>query len=268
MQKAHLFCLLVLAIIFGSCKKEVAVETYSYARIKVIYKNFAQAPDIKIEANATTLGTMKVLPQVPFEGLIMKTSERVSLRIKRLSNDSLLLDTAFVPARENVFTVFITDLLNVAAFYTPPATPVSPDSNRLQLLNNVKVQGVGVKVNFRFFAPLTTTLTSFEELPQYAVNNVEYGKISAPVDIPKMKYPTGQVQTVLRPIYIKTYDAVTGTLLVDLKTGTTNNTYGNVIATGVYTAATSGGKFNIINVNTTESGGVVSYVRPFPSYAM
>lgn len=266
MQKINYFFLLLMvsfAALVG-CNKETPIENYDYARIIVIYKNFSQAPGITVHLDNSLLGSLQ--PGRTREDLILATNNQVNLKIKRETTGELLLDSSFVPARLNNFTLFITDLLNVAQFYTPPPQPVNVDSFRIQLLNNIKIQHTGKKINFKFFVPLMPTLTGFEQLTGYELNNVPYGKLSEPIDIPKLKYPAPQPQTVLRPVYIKAYDAETGQLLVDLKTGTANNTYGNVIQTGSYT--TPAGKYNVINVSVVESGSEVSYVRPFPSYPM
>jgi hypothetical protein len=238
---------------------------YEYAKIKVTYKNFTQAPSVIIKVDTITVGGLQSGRFV--EKLIPLSSKPLRLRIFREdAPEQLLLDSSFVPAKDNNFTLFITDLLSVAEFYTPPASPVNKDSNRVQLLNNIKVQGVGKTINFKFFTSLNTGNTAFEALAGYELNNVEYGKVSTPIDIPLMKYPAGQTQAASRPVYIKAYDAVTGTLLVDIKTGSSFAAYGRVVPTGSIT--TNGGKHSIINVNATETAGVVSYVSPFQIYSM
>ncbi|MET0395101.1 MAG: hypothetical protein ABW019_18285, partial [Chitinophagaceae bacterium] len=242
---------------------ETLIENYEYATIGVAYKNFSQAPAITIQVNDAVLGTLQA--GITGEYRILLSDKPVTLRIKRQSSNELLLDSVFVPKRNNYFTLFITDLLNVASFYTPPATPVPGDSNRLQLLNNVKVQGVGKKVNFKFFAPATPSQAAFEELTAYALNNVEYGKLSPVINIAVSKYPVGQPQTISRAVYIKAYDAETGQLLIDLKTGASNATYGRIISSA--SLATAGGKYTVVNVSV-QNTSTVAYTQPFASYPM
>lgn len=267
MQKGNFFYLLLLFTFIISCTKEKTVENYDYGRVSVAYKNFASAPDVKIELNNKVLGTLKAGSPRPLESMFVREEKPVTLRIKKLSTDSILLDTTFLPAHENNFTLFITELLNLATFYTPLKSSVSLDSNRFQLLNNIRIQGVQRKVNFRFFAPLNTTLTAFEELP-YELKNVEFGQLSTAIDVPKSRYPAGQSQTFRRPLYIKVYDAVTDTLLVDLKTGTANGTYGRILSSGTFTSASSGGAFKIVNMSTVQAIGPAAYVDPLTIYDM
>ena len=267
MQKGIFFLLCFSVLLFVACKKEVAVENYEYGRISVSYKSFASAPEVKVELDGTSLGTLTAGSPRPLENLFVREGKKVRLRIKKLATDSLLLDTTFLPNRENKFTLFITELLNLATFYTPLNSSVSLDSNRFQLLNNVQIQGIQRKVNFRIFAPLTTSLTAFEELP-YMLKNVDYGKLSEPLDVPKSRYPTGQSQTFRRPLYVKVYDAVTDTLLVDLRTGSANGTYGRILSSGTFTSASSGGAFKIVNISTVQSGSTTAYKDPLTIYDM
>ncbi len=254
-----------LLLLLQSCTKERQVEEHEYAKIEVVYKNFDQAPDIELELDNGPIGSLNA-GQSKTE-LMIRTGETNRLSIKRLSTGALLLDTVFQPQQQNKFTVWITDLLKIAAFYTQPV--ISPDSTKLRVLNNTIVQGAGRKVNFKFFRQLNRTLTGFEELAGYELRNVEYGKLSELITLPKVMMPAGQPQTQTSGIYIKTYDAQTGQLLIDLKTGTTNATYGRVLpATSTGSLNSILGKFFIVNVISQETGGSVSYVAPMSVYSM
>jgi len=210
---------------------------------------------------------------------ILLSDKEMTLQIKRKSSDSLLLDTTFVPSRNNDFTIFIIDALNYAKFYNSKTTSsVSLDSNRFQLLNNVKIGGVGRKVNFRFFAPLfiSSSAQKYDSLP-FVLRNVPFGDLSDPIDILKSRYPkrppgwtssADQVQTASQSLFIKVYDAATDTVLIgDLKT-TSSSAYGRILLQGTFTSTTaSGGKNRIVNVVTTTTAPP-AFVSTFSFYDM
>ena len=263
MQKSYFLYLIALALFTFACRKDngTPVENYVYGNIYVGYRLVAQAPTLTVTLDGTTLDSLVTGGYLNHK--ILLSDKEMTLQIKRKSSDSLLLDTTFVPARTNDFTIFIIDALNYAQFYnTKGASSVSLDSNRFQLLNNIRIGGVGRMVNFRFFLPqwISGSAQKFDTLP-IVLKNVPFGEISDPVDILKSHYPkrpTGwtsssdQSQTASQAVYIRAYDAATDTVLIgDLKTSA-SSTYGRILPQSLFsTTTTSGGKYKIVNVATT-----------------
>jgi hypothetical protein len=260
-----------------ACQKGEPVENYEYGNVSVNYRLVAKAPTVTILLDGTRLDSL--ISGLSLNHRILLSDKEMTLQIKRKSSDSLLLDTTFAPSRNNDFTIFIVDALNFAKFYNSKGTSsVSLDSNRFQLLNNVKIGGVGRKVNFRFFAPqwISSSAQKFDTLP-FVIKDVPFGGISDPIDLLKSRYPkrppgwtatADQSQTASQALYIRTYDAATDTLLIgDLK-ATASSAYGRIITQSTFsTTATSGGKYKIVNVATTTTTPF-AYVTSFAIYDM
>ncbi|MFL5747103.1 MAG: hypothetical protein ACJ751_20660 [Niastella sp.] len=279
MQKSYFLYLIALGLFTFACRKDngTPVENYAYGNISVNYRLVAKAPTVTVTLDGVNVDSL--LSGNSLNHRILLSDKEMTLQIKRKSSDSLLLDTTFVPSRNNDFTIFIVDALNYAKFYNSKETSsVSIDSNRFQLLNNVKIGGVGRKVNFRFFAPLFISSSSqkFDTLP-IVLRNVPFGELSDPVDFLKSRYPkrppgwtssSDQSQTSSQALYIRAYDAATDTLLIGDLRATASSAYGRILPQSLFsTTATSGGKYKIVNVATTTTTPP-AFVSTFAIYDM
>lgn len=280
MQKSYFLYLIVLGLLTFACRKDngTPVENYAYGNISVNYRLVAQAPTLTVKLDGTTLDSLATGGFLNHR--ILLSDKEMTLQIKRKSSDSLLLDTTFVPSRNNDFTIFIIDALNYAKFYNSKSTSsVSIDSNRFQLLNNVKIGGVGRTVNFRFFAPLfiSSSAQKFDTLP-IVLKNVPFGELSDPADFLKSRYPkrppgwtssADQSQTASQALYIRAYDGATDTLLIGDLRASASSTYGRILPQSLFsTTATSGGKYKIVNVATTTTTAPPAFVSTFSIYDM
>lgn len=275
MRYSYFILLLTLGLLVFSCKKGVPVEKYNNGSIAIDYRQVAQAPTVNIWLDDKKLDSLQ--SGVSLKRIISLSDQAMTLQVRKKSSDSLLLDTTFVPARNNSFTIFIVEPLNLATFYKPSSASVSLDSNRFQLLNNVKINGVGRKVNFRFFVPqwISTSNQKYDSLSYGVLMNVPFGQLSAPVDIRKSTYPkrpagwtssADQIQTASQAMFIKVYDALTDTLLIGDLRAASGSTYGKVLPQSLFSSTTtSGGKYKIVNV-TTAPTGAAAFVSPFPIY--
>ena len=279
MQKSYFLYLIALGLFTLACRKDngTPVENYAYGNIYVNYRLVAQAPTVTIKLDGTTLDSL--VTGAILNHMILLSDKEITLQIRRKSSDSLLLDTTFIPSRNNDFTLFIVDALNYAKFYNSKGTSsVSLDSNRFQLLNNIKIGGVGRKVNFRFFAPqwISSSAQKFDTLP-IVLRNVSFGDLSDPVDILKSHYPkrpTGwtssadQSQTASQALYIRAYDAATDTVLIGDLRATSSSAYGRILPQSSFPGTTaSGGKYKIVNVTTT-TAALPAFVSTFSIYDM
>jgi hypothetical protein len=279
MQKSYFLYLIALALFTFACQKEkgTPVENYAYGNIYVGYRLVAKAPTVTVTLDGVTVDSL--ITGGYLNHRILLSDKEMTLQIKRKSSDSLLLDTTFVPSRNNDFTIFIVDALNYAKFYNSKGTSkVSLDSNRFQLLNNIKIGGVGRKVNFRFFAPLfiSSSAQKFDTLP-IVLRDVSFGDLSDPVDFLKSRYPkrprgwtasADQSQTVSQALYIRAYDAATDTLLIGDLRASASSAYGRILPQSLFnTTATSGGKYKIVNVATT-TATPPAFVSTFSIYDM
>jgi hypothetical protein len=279
MQKSYFLYLIALGLLTFACQKEkgTPVENYAYGNIFVNYRLVAKAPTVTVKLDGVTVDSL--ITGNSLNHKILLSDKEMTLQIKRKSSDSLLLDTTFMPSRNNDFTIFIVDALNFAKFYNSKGTSsVSIDSNRFQLLNNIKIGGVGRKVNFRFFAPLfiSSSAQKFDTLP-IVLKNVPFGELSDPVDFLKSHYPkrppgwtssSDQSQTASQALYIRAYDAATDTVLIgDLK-ASASSAYGRILPQSLFsTTTTSGGKYKVVNVATTTTTPP-AFVSTFSIYDM
>jgi hypothetical protein len=279
MQKSYFLYLIALSLLTFACRKDngTPVENYAYGNILVNYRLVAQAPTVTVKLDGVTVDSL--ISGTSLNHRILLSDKEMTLQIKRKSSDSLLLDTTFTPSRNNDFTVFIIDALNYAKFYNSRGTSsVSIDSNRFQLLNNIKIGGVGRKVNFRFFAPLfiSSSAQKFDTLP-IVLRNVPFGDLSDPVDFLKSRYPkrppgwtssADQSQTASQALYIRAYDAATDTLLIGDLRASASSAYGRILSQSTFTSTTtSGGKYKIVNVATATTTPP-AFVSTFSIYDM
>jgi len=205
MQKTITFFFFILSVVlFTACKKGEPIETYSFAKFQVNYKSFVDAPDVTVNIDSISMGVLTAGSGV--SKLASPGGKKMKLTVKRASTGEVLLDSTFTPGVNNLFTLFISDALGISEFYTPPATQPQPDKIRIQLFHHIKTE-VEHKVNFKFYTDPVGDGSVFEPT-EYELNNVAYGQLSEVIDLP------GDAQ-----YYIKTYDAETGEILLDLFEG-------------------------------------------------
>jgi hypothetical protein len=212
MKKIFQYIVLFPALLFvlSSCQKTMPVEVFRHAYVLVTYKDFIGSPGVLVLVDKDTLGTINAGGGV--SRVLTTDGKPMTLTVKNATTGEVLLDSVFTPAAQNKFVLFISDLIGVAQFYKPPA--ISPDANtiKMQLFHQVIVNGEEhKKVNFQFFTregysgPFTAT--------PYELKNVEFGKLSEPIVLPLPPVNS----TGYRPAYyIRTYDAETGAVLLDI----------------------------------------------------
>jgi hypothetical protein len=193
------------------------VEAFRHANIFVSYKAFIDAPEVLVLADKDTIGILNAGSAV--QRLFPTGGKAMTLTIKNRATGAVLLDSVFTPLPENKFELFITDLLGITQFYQPPANMPDAHTARVQLFHRITYQGAEKKLNFKFYLA-NATADSFAETP-YVLNNVVYGQPSAFIDLPLSEG---------KNYYIKTYDAETGELLLDLFEGFGG--YGSMSVTG------------------------------------
>jgi hypothetical protein len=238
MKKTFQYILLFPALLFvlNSCQKSMPVEVFRHAYVLVTYKDFIGSPGVLVLVNKDTVGTVNAGGSVA--RVLVTDGKPMTLTVKNTTTGAVLLDSVFTPLAQNKFILFISDLIGVAQFYKPPATVPDANTIKMQFLHQVIVNGEEhKKVNFQFFTrdgysgPFTPT--------SYELKNVEFGKLSEPIILP---LPAANSSGYRPFYYIKTYDAETGAVLLDIWED---------YSSGIIMYAT-GGKSVIVNVKSDD----------------
>lgn len=206
-NRSILLAAVFAGFLFPACQKETAIQNYEFAEVYVSYRKFIGYYPVNIYLNDKNLGKLDVDSADYLKAVVPVSDAPATLAIKR-TDGTLLFDTSFVPQMSNNFTLLISEDLGLAQFDALQAIPPDAQHMRMQLFHKIVVNGVQhPKVDFKFFTR-NTLPGSFTATP-YELKNVEFGKLSGPIDLPVLGTPGVYY-------YIRTYDSQTGELLLDL----------------------------------------------------
>lgn len=237
MKRYILYLMILVTALLNGCSKEQTIKTGTYAQVNIAIKRFFDLPPtLDIYFNDKKVGNIDQQGIDYFNTLITADGSPVKLTIKQHEGDVKLLETTFTPSKYNGFTIVVDKSLGITEFYiAPPVSDVDADHIRMKLFHRVVVNGVPHnKVNFKFYTRLDFS-GDFNDTP-FELKNAEAGKLSESIDLPVQ--PDGTFY------YIKTYDAETGELLLDLSPDYADGSI--LMDTRV------GGKSYLVNVQTDD----------------
>lgn len=233
-MKTHLIYILLFSgvLAFSACKKGEPLQEKVFTSITVTSKDLVDVPSVLIYADDVLLDTLD--KGASLTSLLKRDKPTIRLSVRSLQTGEHLLDSVFKVQVNNSFTILIDQALNIKQFYKPGVSQVDAQHIRMQLYHKIVFNDVEQKkVNFKFFTRVGST-GAFTPT-NYELKNVEFGKLSEPIDLPTD--PTG-----LFKYYVKTYNSETGDLLIDLY-----EDYGDGAI--FYTV---GGKSIVVNVKTDD----------------
>lgn len=257
MKIVRLFSAFLLTVfIFSACKKADPVEEFSFSKLSLSYMDFLESPRIKVFLGESEIGVME--PAGFMEKIIPNSDQELDLIIKDSESGDVLLDSSFIPAETNNFTILVSNLLNIRSFYVPPAEQVDQEHLRIQLFNRIQFSDGDRKLTFKFCTNKDRTYRNGFDDESFEIKDVSYGELTTYIDLPAIKLDN----RFYKDWYIRGYDAETGDIVFDLKTGVSGAQYGRLTTT-----STAFGKSNIIELKSVEnpSTGVVTYDR-FTAY--
>lgn len=202
----------------GCSKGEEVQHSDLLTSVRLYYKNLPGAPDVIIYYDGDSVSQISLTSQggdVNELALYFRRDElEHRVRIDRRADHTPLLDTFFRGTLVNEFRFSISDLLGIRQFGFPAPENIPAGTFRLRLRHYMKDKlGEGRRLSFRFFLH---DGSGTNLLPTgIAVSNLAYDTLSGPLDLPfndSLQY------------CIKTYDAATDSLLIDISPGYTDGT--------------------------------------------
>jgi hypothetical protein len=148
--------------------------------------------------------------------LIPFSSAPVLLSVKDATTGELLLDTTFIPQKNNNFNILADNTLGIRQFIASSSSnPVDDQHWRVQFFHKIRKNGIPQTVTLKLYKDEGGNATIFSELP-IIMENVKYGELSAEADVPRTTFLNQFGFEMDNDIYVKAFDAATGELLVDI----------------------------------------------------